>query len=236
MKYASLTHVGLRRKNNEDALLIRKDLGLFVVADGMGGHDYGEVASKLACQVIEREVALGAYLEDAIKKAHKEIKEHPNSGTTKNMGTTVVAVILKDNNTFQAAWVGDSRIYQIKRDGRSEKMIQVSHDHTPVQDMVDAGLITAAQARTHSERNIITQALGECRFEYPYVDTVMGVLNEKEALLLCTDGLNGELEDQLIHDILGDIASTPEQICQELVDAALQSGGNDNVTVAVIVN
>lgn len=237
MDIGVLTHNGRRRPHNEDSYRVREDLGLFIVADGMGGHDGGEVASALAVDIIEREIAAGTPLEQAILAAHAAIAAHPlGQGGVRGMGTTVVVVRFLDEarTQFEAAWVGDSRIYQITRDEQYERLVQISRDHTLVQDLVDRRLITPEQARTHDKRNIITQALGACQSPGPQVESAQAELRPGEVLLLCSDGLNGEIEDSVIQALLGNQVQLVETVCQELVDAALAAGGRDNITVVVL--
>jgi serine/threonine protein phosphatase PrpC len=235
MDIGCLTHNGLVRDHNEDAFVVREDLGLFIVADGMGGHEAGEVASLLACQTIERAIELGDRLDDAIKQAHAAIMAHPASDGPRGMGTTVVAVKIEKNGDFLAAWVGDSRIYQVDQHQYDRRLRAISRDHTPVQDLVDGGKITEAQARKHPRRNIINQALGVTIGHYPIVDTVSGHLEPNEIILLCSDGLSGDLDDEAIGAILcTEIQDAIQLQCDALVEAALENGGQDNITVIAI--
>lgn len=234
MQVASQTHTGCVREHNEDCLAVRQELGLLVLADGMGGHAAGEVASRLAVDTVLAQVEAGQTLEAAIQAAHAAIMAEASANPGKSgMGTTIVAVRLQGAD-YQAAWVGDSRVYQLFRGNGFERLSQVSRDHTPVQDLLEMGVITQAQARTHPSRNIISQALGACIGQSPLVETVAGRLQSGDMLLLCSDGLNGELEDRQIQDLLGNSSRTPSQVCDDLVQSALQSGGRDNVSVIVL--
>lgn len=236
MDIGSFTHVGNVRKANEDALAVYPKRGLFVVADGMGGHAGGAMASALACERIPESLEQGKSLDEAILEAHEAVLNHPISlacDMRSAPGTTVV-VAQVDGLQAKVAWMGDSRIYLWrKRDGR-EQLLQVSKDHSLVQILVDKGEITEEQARTHPNRNIISQVLG-MRWEDPILPDVRSLtLAPGERLLLCTDGLNGEITDEQIKELLGNTQRTAQQVCEELVVAALEAGGHDNVTVVVV--
>ena len=154
---ACLTDVGRMRDHNEDSVGAYPGLGLWVVADGMGGHEAGEVASELAVSHIPRLVAEGSTLVEAVERCHRIIQKAPEIGTgVRGMGTTVVAAQLQANGAFQVCWVGDSRAYVFGR-GR---LRQLTIDHSYVQTLVNAGVITAQEAETHPERNVVTQSLG----------------------------------------------------------------------------
>src|SRR5690606_10328628 len=156
IEFGHLTHVGLRRELNEDSYYGDSELGLWLVADGMGGHDYGEVASALAREAIVREVRAGTPLAQAIRIADEEIIRTSRSRRDAlPMGTTVVAARVAGRR-FEVAWVGDSRIY-LWRDGQ---LSQLSQDHSYVQELVANGTITHEQARHHPQRNVVTQAPG----------------------------------------------------------------------------
>jgi len=237
MDIGSLTHVGHHRKANEDNLAVDAERGVFVVADGMGGHAGGAMASAIACKIIPSGLELGRDLRQAILDAHRVIQEHPisqESPPDRAPGTTAVVAQVVGEGQVNVAWLGDSRIYLwTKRDGR-ERLEQVSKDHSLVQYLVDQGAITEEQARYHPHRNIILQALGMYTPDELAPETRSLALQPGDRLLLCTDGLNGELEDRLIGDILGNTQRTAQQVCEELVEETLAAGAHDNVTVVVI--
>jgi len=237
MDIGLLTNIGNVRQSNQDSGLALPEQGLFVVADGMGGHDGGEMASAMACHVIPQRIAQGDTLTEAFLAAHQAILADPislQSPTGRAPGSTVVAARVGTDGQVEAAWVGDSRIYLWrKRDGR-EQLLQVSRDHSVVQELVDAGIITPEQAKVHPHRNIITQVLGLETGEPLTVDVRRLTVAPGERLLLCSDGLNGEITNSDIQDWLGNTACSAQQVCQHLVDAALEAGGHDNVTVLVI--
>ena len=223
------THVGAVRRQNEDAFAVREDLGLWIVADGMGGAAAGDVASMLAVSTIQARFAAGGDLVSATRGAHDAILSAPAEGRGKaGMGATVVALTI-GNGGYEIVWVGDSRAYLL-RDG---VLSELTHDHSLVQDMVDRGEITAEEARQHPQRNVITQALGGLGIAAPVPDRVNGDLRPGDVFLLCTDGLNGELGSQQI-ELLVKHAKGPHDAARKLVEAALKAGGRDNVTAVVI--
>lgn len=236
INHASLTHVGRIRQHNEDRMAQDPGAGLFVVADGMGGHEHGEVAAQVGVDAILLACNDGQDLGEAVMSAHRAVCAHPaHTGGSSGMGATVVAVKINDKGQWDCAWVGDSRAYWLERTHAGSRMHQVSHDHTPVQALVDAGLIDRAQAMRHSERHLIDQALGVPlpRRGDIVVGQSQGDLHAGERLLLCSDGLNTVVDDATIHSLL----SAPiglDAVAQSLVEAALDAGGPDNITVAVI--
>ena len=176
------THTGLRREHNEDTYCADPDMGLWLVADGMGGHEHGEVASALARDVVIREVTKGQALAPAIQSADEEIIRHSNEKRSERpMGTTVVAVRVR-NHDYEVAWVGDSRVYL----WNGGSLRQISQDHSYVQELIDQGAISAAQARTHPHRNVVTQALGVTMPDQLKIETLRGTLQPGQCLLLCS--------------------------------------------------
>ena len=180
IEFGHLTHVGLRRELNEDTYYGDSELGLWLVADGMGGHEYGEVASALARETIVREIRQGTALPQAIRVADEEIiRASRKRNDALPMGTTVVAVRI-NGNRFEVAWVGDSRVY-LWRDG---KLAQLSQDHSYVQELISQGAISVEQARSHPHRNVVTQALGVTDPQNLNVETMAGELRPGMQLLL----------------------------------------------------
>lgn len=228
--YAALTAVGRVREHNEDALLCCPPLNLWAVADGMGGHQRGEVASALALKTLRSLIHRGADLPAAIHGAHAAIlataADDPGS---RGMGTTLVAVRFAGAD-FQLAWVGDSRAYRVGAGG----IEQLSRDHSWVQALVDAGQLTAEQAASHPRRNVVTQCLGQAGQELQ-VDRLQGRLGRGELLLLCSDGLSGELGDAQIQQICAG-AGTLDALVSELVEAANRAGGRDNISCIAIAH
>ncbi|MEM9304651.1 MAG: PP2C family serine/threonine-protein phosphatase [Pseudomonadota bacterium] len=225
------THVGLRRDHNEDTYCAEAGLGLWLVADGMGGHDQGEVASALARDTVVDEIRAGKSLVDAIRGAAERIVDHSRARETNlPMGTTLVAAQIQDPH-YEVAWVGDSRVYQW-----SNALQQLTSDHSYVQELVDQGAITAEQARTHPHRNVVTQALGVTEPTTLRVDTVKGELATGDMLLLCSDGLTEEVDDDYISHVLSQGGMTAQERVDHLILAALDSGGSDNITVLLVAS
>ena len=227
------TSVGRIRSLNEDSLLALP--GLYVVADGMGGHAAGEVASQLCVQTLERALPAGQRDRDSVQTAIETANEailthvggHPDD---QGMGTTVTGVVLAGGGET-AHWVvfnlGDSRTYQFL-DGQ---LRQLTVDHSEVQELVQRGELTADQARVHPSRNVVTRSLGV--EQLGVTDFWRIPVSAGERLVLCSDGLSDELLDEAISGILADCPSA-QGAADALVDAAVVHGGRDNVTVVVI--
>ncbi|MGV8943284.1 PP2C family protein-serine/threonine phosphatase [Thermomonas sp.] len=230
IEFGHLSHVGLRRELNEDTYYGDSELGLWLVADGMGGHEFGEVASALARESIVREIRAGTPLQEAIRSADEEIiRCSKRRGDSLPMGTTVV-VARVDGNRFEVAWVGDSRIY-LWRDGQ---LTQISQDHSYVQELIATGAITPDQARSHPHRNVVTQALGVTDPKQLNVESLTGELRPGMQLLLCSDGLTEEVDDRSIARVLSHQECSAQECVDGLVAAALDGGGSDNVTVVLV--
>lgn len=238
VKVFSITDVGKRREINEDYIYTSKTPvgnlpNLFMVADGMGGHNAGDYASKHAVEkvveVIERytqETDPENILQKAIDDANTYINKMAKSDQgLKGMGTTLVAVTVEDNYVTVAN-VGDSRMYII-----NDFITQITKDHSLVEEMVDMGGIDRESARTHPDKNIITRAVGVK--EYVLVDFFDVTITEKEKFLLCTDGLTNMLEDNEIHRIIRESADI-EEAGRLLIEAANANGGRDNIAVVLV--
>lgn len=230
IEFGHLTHVGLRRALNEDTYYGDSELGLWLVADGMGGHACGEVASALAREAIVREVRAGNQLAGAILVADEEIiRASRRRNDSLPMGTTVVAARIQGPR-FEVAWVGDSRAY-LWRDGR---LAQLSQDHSYVQDLIAQGSLTPEQARSHPQRNVVTQALGVTDPAHLNVARMAGELRPGMQLLLCSDGLTEDVGDALIAQTLGLEECSAQECVDILVAAALDGGGSDNITAVLV--
>ena len=238
---AQLTDVGRRREHNEDnmAYVIPKDPqvmtkkgALFIVADGMGGHAAGEVASEIAVDTVSNvyyqddsdDVAVS--LLHAIKRANVSIHQRAAENMSRiGMGTTCVTAVLRGDMAYIAN-VGDSRAYII----RSSQVRQVSQDHSWVAEQVRAGILTEDQARTHAQRNVITRCLGtQADVE---VDVFAELLQEGDSLVLCTDGLSGLVSDEDLQRIVDQFV--PQESVYHLVERANENGGPDNITAIVV--
>ena len=248
LSWAVRTDPGLRRTSNEDSYCTRPELGLYVVADGMGGHVAGEVASRVAVETIqtfiaetagadknrtwpfpfEPEISLeGNRLKAAFKLANRQIANAmADSADLRGMATTASAVLV-GNNSACVGHVGDSRVYAL-RDGT---LRQITDDHSWVEEQVRAGTMTASAAKQHPWRNVVTRALSGGND--PEIDTVELSPATGERFLLCSDGLSGVVP----HDTIAGILSTTdglEAICEQLIAAANEGGGPDNITVLVL--
>ena len=223
------THVGLVRDHNEDSYLARSDIGLWAVADGMGGHLGGEIASALVVSDLARRIESGEPLVSAISATHQTVLDAVARGEgQRGMGATVVAVKVI-GSSYQVAWVGDSRAYLIDKHG----LRQLTRDHSFVQQLLDAGAITDAEVAIHPDRSVITQAIGTESLTQVRVDVVEGQFHKGDQILLCSDGLSSEVDDQRINELMqasGDQASRIEA----LIAATLHHGGSDNVTVVLV--
>ena len=226
--YGSRTDVGCVREQNEDSLAVNPPL--YVVADGMGGHAAGEIASEIAVRTLTElapEYADAEALGQAVEQANRNIINAALAGEGRDgMGTTCTAAIL-DGTKLVIAQVGDSRAYLLHR-GR---LMQLTHDHSLVANMIDAGQLTPEEARVHPNRSVITRALGNDPTTTP--DLYEIDIEEGDRLLLCTDGLSSTLEDDEMQAVLNRI-SDPQQCASMLVSGALAAGGLDNVTVVIV--
>ena len=245
---AAASDTGLRRKANEDAFCARPDLGLFMVADGMGGHAAGEVASKLAVDVVcsfiedtrnadpnqtwpfpyDAELSLdGNRLKAAFRLANRRIAmAMEEDEALKGMATTAAAV-LSGSNAPVVAHVGDSRVYRW-RDGTLE---QVTQDHSWVGEQVRAGVLSDDDARRHPWRNVVTRALSGG--DDPDVEIHELELTPGDRLLICSDGLSGVVSPEQLQEIVGSSDSL-DDMCRALIDAANVAGGPDNITVTML--
>ena len=222
------TETGRVRQRNEDSIRVHRELGLLVLADGMGGHAGGDIASRVAAEAVEQAVCEErSSLKDALSAAHRAVIDAGRAAGAPGMGTTCVAVCLQDG-LLEYAWVGDSRVYGV-RDGVLERL---SRDHSYVQSLVDAGTLSAAAAEVHPERNMLLQCLGGFEDRPPHVDGGVIPVVPGERVLLCSDGLTGELPDTRVEALLAE-QPMDRQAASVLVDAALAAGGRDNVTVIV---
>ncbi len=225
------TQCGLVREANEDALFAAPAIGLWIVADGMGGHHAGEVASAIVVKEIPRCIQQGESLSGAIKQAHQAIRDAVAQGEGGwNMGSTVVALKLEGLH-YQIAWVGDSRAYL----WNGTELCKLTKDHSYVQLLLERGMIAEEEMHTHPFRNIIAQGLGVggADGETVTVDQVEDELSIGDTLLLCSDGLTGELRDDAIAKIMADSQNNDERLGL-LIGAALDAGGSDNVTVILV--
>ncbi len=222
------THPGYHRKNNEDSFVAAPELGLWLVADGVGGHDAGEMASAIVGATVRESIANGRSLDQAIMVAHQAVlTEIGESRDSSDMGSTVVALLMRDDE-YEIGWVGDSRAYLW--DGRLSPLTQ---DHNPVSELLARGLISNTEAAQHPERHVLTQCLGISRNMRVNPGLVHGQLTGQQQFLLCSDGLTDELSDAVIASHLA-AQDTPQQQADALLGAALAAGGRDNITLIIL--
>ena len=240
---------GLRRSSNEDSFRARPDLGLYIIADGMGGHVAGEVASRVAVEAIEvfiqetagadknrtwpfpfePAISLEANrLKAAFRLANRRIASTiADSHDLRGMATTASALLSGPDGAC-VAHVGDSRVYVLHDNG----LEQITNDHSWVEEQVRAGTMSPTAARQHPWRNVVTRALAGG--EDPEVDVTQIRPTRRERYLLCSDGLFSVVSDEQIASILGDREIPLDQVCQLLIQAANAAGGPDNITALVL--
>jgi protein phosphatase len=237
LEAGNATDVGLIRENNEDSCYVDKENGLFIVADGLGGHAGGEIASKLAVEAIanffkkEQEGSKKNFMQsikNAVQEAHEIIlKEQIADPLLRGMGTTLVLGLFEDAGNLYVANVGDSRAYLC----RDNKLLLLSEDDSLVANLVKQGRITEDQARAHYKRNIVTQVIGINPFSECHQKKVN--LRDKDIIALCSDGLWDMLSDKEIEKIITKEGSS-QKLCYDLINAAKNAGGEDNITVIII--
>lgn len=252
IEYFGKTDVGKVRTNNEDYFLIDENIGLFIVADGMGGANAGEVASRMAVELISKnlrrfiehqkdgdssQVILGKkktdvsetanYLLSCIRLANQAIFEASHTyAQNRGMGTTVAAVLV-NRKTYIIGWVGDSRVYIV----RNGLLQQMTKDHSFVQEQINKGLITKEQAEVSEYKNVLTRALGTEENVEPDITETTAARNDY--LLICSDGLTRTVSDEAILQTIKNLQK-PEEICQNLIGQANKAGGKDNITAIVL--
>ena len=230
IEHAALSHEGRVRTNNEDAYCVRAEDGLFLVADGMGGHENGEWASAAIAEAISSVVlppdfdAASQAVAEALHGANAVIYAEAQSRGLQ-MGSTAVALLVRDER-FAILWVGDSRAY-LRRDGQ---LIQMSHDHTQVQEMIDRGLLTPEDAEGHPMSHILARAMGVRA--HVEVDVITDETEPGDVFLLCSDGLTARVEPREIEAVLGD--ADADSRARRLVGMTLERGAPDNVTVITV--
>ena len=224
------THKGNVRRENEDAAWFDERRGVFAVADGMGGHLAGEVASQIAIDAVRRMAEEGmepgiAPLQSAVRRAHEQIVKHAETHPEcTGMGTTL-SILWRGGRFLYIAHVGDSRVYRLREGALS----QITQDHSLVEELVRANLITREEARVHPRRNIITRALGTEGDNSP--DLLAADTKKGDVWLLCTDGLSGMVEDARIARTLS--MRDLSRAADTLLSLALDAGGRDNVSLII---
>lgn len=237
------SHQGLVRPTNQDALFIDNHAQLWAVADGMGGHPGGDVASRLVVETLAERAAgqagrlqgpgehVIAVLREMVESAHHAILHHARlRPELVGMGTTLTLLHISSEPILTATILneGDSRAYLFRRSA----LTQLTRDHSMVEEYVRQGLLSPAQALHHPQRHVLSRALG-LGFESD-ADVTTESLEPEDVLLLCTDGLTKMIEDQDLEALVTKSSSDPETLCRALITEALQAGGIDNVTIVVV--
>lgn len=223
--------IGNVRQLNEDRVFNDPDKGLFIVADGMGGHEAGDFASETIVAELSMLPPITSALQlndethDRIFRANGIIRRHAATLGNDVIGSTVVGLLVFGRD-YRCIWAGDSRAYLM----RGDTLIQLTRDHTEMQDLIDRGLLTAAEAANYPRKNVITNAIGVS----DYIDLARkdGKVENNDTFLLCSDGLTGHVSNEEIGEIMA--GRRTRDICEMLVDLALERGGTDNVTVSAI--
>jgi protein phosphatase len=225
------THVGKVRRRNEDSFLVRPDVGVWTVADGMGGHAAGDLASATVVEALRdietpaSAAELLARCEERMVAANAQLQEVSRGRGGITLGATV-AVLLIYESDYACVWSGDSRVYCV-RDG---EIAQISRDHTEVEELIAEGLLSKDEARQSPRRNVITRAIGVR--EAPELEMISGELKPDDTFIICSDGLTSHVADAEILDCVSRTMSQPA--CDKLIALTLERGATDNVTVVVV--
>ena len=231
-KSAGATSKGNVRDHNEDAILDRGEIGLWAVADGMGGHNAGDLASRLIVEAladVNKSARFSAFVDDVDDRligVNAELIRRAAADANQQMSGSTVAMLLAFDRFCVACWAGDSRVYRYRDGG----LKQISRDHSEVQEMVERGVLTAAAAEAHASANIVTRAVGGT--DNLVLDLELRELRDRDRFLICSDGLYKELSDD---DMRGALATPePRAACEALMNRALAGACIDNVSVIVV--
>lgn len=235
IEYGVLSDQGQVRTSNEDSYVADAGKGLFLVADGMGGHAAGEIASRIAASVVDETVAgapaagdLGTLLHNAVQQANTRVYETQCATPEyRGMGTTLTVLAFR-NSTYYLAQVGDSRAYLL----RDQALLQLSRDHSLVWPLFENGILSKDEIARHPHKHLITRCIGTHPTIEP--DLANGPALEGDLYLLCSDGLTDVLNDAAIQSLLMEAGKSPQELCRNLIHAANQGGGPDNVTAVVV--
>lgn len=227
-----MTDIGRVRGENQDSILTDDQLCLWLVADGMGGHAGGARASAIARDTVRNQVEQGADLADAVMAAHyavrAEQRDHPDVG---DMGTTIVVAAEREAGKFEVCWVGDSRAYCYSRHSAALEML--TDDHNVAGMLVASGALSPTEAARHPQRHVLTDCLGLAGDEEPRVGRLSRPWQDGDVLMLCSDGLSGELSDDEIRTVMQESAGLKE-IADQLLTRALVAGAHDNVSLVLV--
>lgn len=227
-QYGAGTSLGNVRENNEDSYACDTEKSLWIVADGMGGLGSGEAASAISVYTITSLIRQGHGVNQAIARAHQDIKNFAlDEGKGTNMGTTLV-VLLSKGALYNIFWVGDSRAYVF-----DEELKQITVDHSVVQQLVERGELTREEAAVDPRKNAVTRALGVREFATVRADSISNRWRSGQKILLCTDGLTDCVSDNEIEAILRSEGSNQEMV-DKLIQKALEQGGRDNITAILV--
>jgi serine/threonine protein phosphatase PrpC len=231
---AGRSHVGMVRAINEDACLAMPELGLWAVADGMGGHEAGDVASQMIVKTLQQTPLPPTWpdflnsVREALHNVNRQLREESAQRyQNRTIGSTVV-VLLAHENQCACLWVGDSRIYRL----RNGELQQLTRDHSHVQELVDQGLLTPEEAHRHPLANVITRAVGSA--DDLQIDEVAHPLQAGDLFLLCSDGLNKTVPDEEIARLLAHSHHNCQEAVKAFIHLALMRDANDNVTTVVV--
>ena len=240
MKAFSMTDIGMTRTMNQDYIFSSENAvgnfpNLFLVADGMGGHQAGDYASRVCVETIVDSIKNSylrteiGILEEAIKNANRRIYTDALSNSAlKGMGTTLVAAVITREDTLYVANIGDSRLYIVNR----QEIKQITEDHSYVEELIRKGEIRRSEARNHPKKNVITRAIGTS--SRVIVDYFEVPLRHGDKILLCSDGLSNMIEDRELQYIIESYSDETETAVKELVKRANENGGKDNISTVLI--
>ncbi len=231
-KSSAVTHVGMVRELNEDAYAERSDIGVWVVADGMGGHAAGEVASQAVTDAI-RELGptntfdeMHSAVQQSLRDTNRHLREQSDGYDDERVPGSTVVVLIIDGSQGAVVWAGDSRVYRCS----DQHLVQLTRDHSHVQELVDQGLIKAEEAESHAMANVITRAIGIV--EPVELDSQLMEVEPGDKFLLCSDGLSRMVSDAEIESIMAN--KNGAEIVQSLLHTSLVRGATDNVTIICV--
>lgn len=229
VKVSACCDIGCVRQNNEDRILVDEEQGLFVVCDGIGGHNAGEVASAIGCERMREEVQRGRSLLHACQRAHEEVRAKAQEDSAcAGMGSTLIAVKM-NKRKYEIVWVGDSRAYLV--DLKKMNIVQLSQDHSFIAEKIAAGILSKEKGAGHPMEHVLTQSLG-CKKVLLKPGQILGKLKKDQLLLLCSDGLYNECAEEEILALAA--KSSFDNTADSLVKQAKMNGGKDNVSVILI--
>ncbi len=226
---AALSDIGTSRSNNEDYVLSAPAENIWVLADGVGGHDAGEIASELACTTIMENLTKNRSIEDAIIAAHQAILSAPSQGIGKKGMASTIVVLVADEGQCKISWVGDSRAYHLS----SSSCEQLTKDHSLVQRLVDSGDISESEAQVHPSKNVVLQVLGMDPASKLSVSSTQVFLEPGDKILMCSDGLTDTLSKQTLFNSVHSAKNLNEAL-EKLIEQAKASGAKDNITALIV--